>query len=438
MLIITVECPSCHTSFPVDPRKVPSGGVKVRCSVCAGIFFVDKPEPVEAAPPATSTESHDAPAGGEPAETSPPTAAEEHSGAGEGDSAPPLTATGGTEGVPLPPSARGTEVEGSTVDESDGVDPWSGRGWDDEGELAPDPWSGGVGLDGWDDDPREQDPSGPAGADAPGDAAPGDAASDADPWAGWPAAEGGDRPAPVADSPAVPEPERSPPSDPRFVPEPPAESPPAAEARPSDTWVHEPPSQEPVGRTPLRDADDSAAGEAAADPWGIPAAPEAPTDDEPALAGPVTDAEPVAAEPGPIDPAPDEPTPVEPTPGAPVAAEPAADPWGAPPAAPEPVLDPPPSETVSAPPPPAFQFGKRDPHDKAKRLARVLVSDIITYNPERHQVALERDTLHADFEDEIRKSWTEYVDQVGSEIAESTPYWFDALNEILARGRQVF
>lgn len=378
MLIITVECPSCHTSFPVDPRKVPSGGVKVRCSVCAGIFFVDKPEPVEAAPPATSTEPHDAPAGGEPAETSPPTAAEEHSGAGEGDSAPPLTATGGTEGVPLPPSARGTEVEGSTVDEGDGVDPWSGRGWDDEGELAPDPWSGGVGLDGWDDDPREQDPSGPAGADAPGADAPGAVASDADPWAGWPAAEGSDRPAPVADSPAMPEPDRSPPSDPRFVPEPPAESPPAAEARPSDTWVHEPPSQEPVGRTPLRDADDSAAGEAAADPW------------------------------------------------------------AAPPAAPEPVLDPPPSETVSAPPPPAFQFGKRDPHDKAKRLARVLVSDIITYNPERHQMALERDTLHADFEDEIRKSWTEYVDQVGSEIAESTPYWFDALNEILARGRQVF
>jgi hypothetical protein len=93
---------------------------------------------------------------------------------------------------------------------------------------------------------------------------------------------------------------------------------------------------------------------------------------------------------------------------------------------------------VAAPAPSKFQFGRRDPDDKARRLARVLVSDIITYNPERHQQALEADTLHADFEDEIRKSWAEYVEQVGRELAESTPYWFDALNEILARGRKVF
>ncbi len=99
----------------------------------------------------------------------------------------------------------------------------------------------------------------------------------------------------------------------------------------------------------------------------------------------------------------------------------------------------PPAATAEPPAePPKFQFGKRDPQDKARRLARVLVSDIITYNPERHQRALEHGTLHSDFEDEIRKSWAEYVEQVGREIAESTPYWFDALNEILARGEAVF
>jgi hypothetical protein len=68
----------------------------------------------------------------------------------------------------------------------------------------------------------------------------------------------------------------------------------------------------------------------------------------------------------------------------------------------------------------------------------VLVSDIITYNPERHQRALDGGTLKQDFEDEIKKSWGEYVDQVGKEIAETTEYFNKALNEILARGQQLF
>ncbi|MBW3533717.1 MAG: zinc-ribbon domain-containing protein [Gemmatimonadetes bacterium] len=85
-----------------------------------------------------------------------------------------------------------------------------------------------------------------------------------------------------------------------------------------------------------------------------------------------------------------------------------------------------------------FTFGKRDPKEKASRLARVLVSDMVTYNSERHQRALRQGTLKEDFEDEIKKSWDEYVDQVGSEVAESTTFFNDALNQILARGQQVF
>ncbi|MDT8369188.1 MAG: zinc-ribbon domain-containing protein [Longimicrobiales bacterium] len=88
--------------------------------------------------------------------------------------------------------------------------------------------------------------------------------------------------------------------------------------------------------------------------------------------------------------------------------------------------------------PAAFEFGRRDPHDKARRLARVLVSDMITYNPDRHTRALEEGTLREDFEEEISKSWSEYVDQVGIEIAENTSYWSEALNEVLARGEELF
>jgi predicted Zn finger-like uncharacterized protein len=87
-----------------------------------------------------------------------------------------------------------------------------------------------------------------------------------------------------------------------------------------------------------------------------------------------------------------------------------------------------------------FRFGKRDPTDKAKRLARVLVSDMIMYNADRHVSALEGGTLAEDFEEEIDKSWKEFVEQVGPEIADGQGrgFWTDALNDILAKGEQLF
>ena len=34
--------------------------------------------------------------------------------------------------------------------------------------------------------------------------------------------------------------------------------------------------------------------------------------------------------------------------------------------------------------------------------------------------------------------WEEYVEQVGIDLAKSTPYFRDSLNEILAKGQKVF
>jgi predicted Zn finger-like uncharacterized protein len=86
------------------------------------------------------------------------------------------------------------------------------------------------------------------------------------------------------------------------------------------------------------------------------------------------------------------------------------------------------------------RFGKRDPTDKAKRLARVLVSDMIMYNAERHRNALENGSLVKDFEEEIDKSWKEFVEQVGAELADGAgrEYWREALNDILAKGEKLF
>ena len=75
---------------------------------------------------------------------------------------------------------------------------------------------------------------------------------------------------------------------------------------------------------------------------------------------------------------------------------------------------------------------------RAKRLARALVSDMVAYQPQKRSDGLANGTLKALFRDEIRKSYDEYVEQVGREVAESTAFFQDALNEVLAEGKRVF
>ena len=42
------------------------------------------------------------------------------------------------------------------------------------------------------------------------------------------------------------------------------------------------------------------------------------------------------------------------------------------------------------------------------------------------------------FREEIKKSYEEYVEQIGKEMADSTSHFQDALNDILADGRKIF
>jgi len=136
------------------------------------------------------------------------------------------------------------------------------------------------------------------------------------------------------------------------------------------------------------------------------------------------------------------PTPVATPAPAPVEApRPASTPVAAPtPApAPRPAPTPAPAPAPAASPPRApSPFGANDPAAKARRLARALVSDIVTYFPERRDRALQEGTLKREFMEEIKKSWEEYVAQVGAETARTTPYFREALNDILAKGQQVF
>ena len=109
-----------------------------------------------------------------------------------------------------------------------------------------------------------------------------------------------------------------------------------------------------------------------------------------------------------------------------------------PPPAPPAPLAPPPTPPAAQAPRPVNPFLSQDPASKARRLARALISDMVVYHPAKRQEGLRAGTLRQLFEEEIRKSWEEYSEQVGDDLANSTPFFRDALNEILADGQQIF
>jgi hypothetical protein len=87
---------------------------------------------------------------------------------------------------------------------------------------------------------------------------------------------------------------------------------------------------------------------------------------------------------------------------------------------------------------PINPFLANDPNQKAKRLARALVSDMVAYHPQKRDEGIRAGTLKQLFREEIKKSYEEYVEQIGKEFAESTSHFQDALNDVLAGGKKVF
>jgi len=116
----------------------------------------------------------------------------------------------------------------------------------------------------------------------------------------------------------------------------------------------------------------------------------------------------------------------------PVAQAPLAPPPAPPRAAPAPAPSAPPARK------PVNPFLASDPSTKARRLARALISDLVVYHPAKRADGIRDGTLKLLFEEEIKKCWEEYTDQVGLEMATSTSFFTEALNEILADGQPVF
>lgn len=419
---MNVTCPNCSTVYRVDPAKVPGGGVRARCAVCAAVFGVTREPGAEAVAPEPAGVTR---AAGAAVGASGPTAGGWGGVAAGGPTAVPDTAgqAGGTgvisgevrpgdleaEGWPAggrAQAAPGTQLPGAPEAEGAAAQP-AGR----EGTGLP-----GAALAGAGPSVPARGPEGAvaavSGAAAGGAPEPLGTPLEGD-MAGRAAAPGWE----VASSPGT-------------GPAPSPAAPQGVGAGPSRAPGVRPPAV-PPGVTPFRPAvprppaggagwgPESARispGPPGAPPAAPPAAPAAvPVARSAAPAGPVPSAK-VAAPAGPATP-----------PSPPAASRPAA-PGGAAAASPRPAPS----------PRPVNPFLAQDPAAKARRLARALISDMVVYHPGKRQEGLRDGTLKQLFEEEIKKSWEEYREQVGTEMAESTSYFREALNEILADGRQIF
>lgn len=120
-------------------------------------------------------------------------------------------------------------------------------------------------------------------------------------------------------------------------------------------------------------------------------------------------------------------------------AAPASAPF-APPAVSAPATARPAPSTIptGTPIPEGLSLEDRQKHERARRLARVLASDVAIYNREKRERGIQDGNLVAVLGYEIKKSWETYKERVGTDFANATPYFRDALNEIVAEGKKIF
>jgi predicted Zn finger-like uncharacterized protein len=93
---------------------------------------------------------------------------------------------------------------------------------------------------------------------------------------------------------------------------------------------------------------------------------------------------------------------------------------------------------VATPEAPAPAPADTERQERARRLARVLVSDILVYNQEVRDRAMRDGNLATALAGEVNKAWEMYKSKVDPGVLRNTGYFKDALNEILAGGQKVF
>lgn len=123
----------------------------------------------------------------------------------------------------------------------------------------------------------------------------------------------------------------------------------------------------------------------------------------------------------------EKPTGLPPSPEAPAEA-----PKPATPPAPEP------QKPTEPPLPPGLSPEDKKWHERARRLAKALASDLILYNQDKVEKGLREGTLVQLLGSEIRRSWDYYCQQIPKHIVESTEYFKEQLNKIVGKGKEIF
>ncbi len=78
---------------------------------------------------------------------------------------------------------------------------------------------------------------------------------------------------------------------------------------------------------------------------------------------------------------------------------------------------------------------RKDPHERAKRLARLIVGDIVLYNQDRIIQGIRDDTLFEVLEDQLAEGRRYYEKNVDPSVAAQADYFNLALVDILVKGR---
>lgn len=78
---------------------------------------------------------------------------------------------------------------------------------------------------------------------------------------------------------------------------------------------------------------------------------------------------------------------------------------------------------------------RNDPHERAKRLARLIVGDIVLYNQEKIAQGIKDDNLFQVLEQELAEGRQYYEKNVDAAVAGAADYFGLAVVDILVRGR---
>ena len=78
---------------------------------------------------------------------------------------------------------------------------------------------------------------------------------------------------------------------------------------------------------------------------------------------------------------------------------------------------------------------QKDPHERAQRLARIIVGEIVLYHKDKIVEAIKNDCLFEDLDRELKEARAYYDKNVDPSVLAQTRYFDQAVVDILVKGQ---